>query len=191
MSSLSVFKNEKSHLYLPFMSDFYNGFAQPFGWALFRIIIGGMLVVEGWPKIVAPLAQVGFVENLGFYPGWLWSPMLAGMQFFGGVCIAIGLLTRPIALANAVMLAITVWFHVAHPYGDALLTQAGIDALKSGSEYFTPDGIKRLADGGSAFLAAVQLKAELASIFWAAGALLVAAFGGGYFSLDRMFRKQF
>jgi putative oxidoreductase len=191
MSNLPVFKNEKNHLYLPFMSNFYNTFAQPFGWALFRIIIGGMLVIEGWPKIVAPFAQVGFVENLGFYPGWLWSPMLAGMQFFGGMFIVAGLLTRPIALANAVMLAITLWFHIAHPYGDALLTQAGIEALNSGSEFFTANGIKRLADGGGTFLASVQLKAELASIFWTAGALLIAAFGGGYFSLDRLLKKQF
>ena len=191
MSKLPVFKNEKNNLYLPFMSSFYNAFAQPFGWALFRIVIGGMLVVEGWPKIIAPFAQVGFVENLGFYPGWLWSPMLAGMQFFGGMFIAVGLLTRPIALANAVMLAITLWFHFAHPYGDALLTQAGIDALNSGSDLFTPNGIKRLADGGGAFLTSVQLKAELASIFWTAGALLIAAFGGAHFSLDRLFKKQF
>jgi putative oxidoreductase len=191
MSKPPVFKNEKDHLYLPFMSDFYNNIGQPLGWALFRIIIGGMLVIEGWPKIMAPFAQIGFVENLGFYPGWLWSPMLAAMQFFGGMFIVVGLLTRPIALANAVMLVITIWFHFAHPYGDAFLTQAGIDALNSGSDFFTPAGIKRLADGGGTFLALVQLKAELSSLFWAAGALLIAAFGGGYWSLDRLFKKQF
>ncbi|WP_394180904.1 DoxX family protein [Marinomonas posidonica] len=191
MSKSPVFKNDKDHLYLPFMSDFYNNIGQPLGWALFRIIIGGMLVIEGWPKIMAPLAQIGFVENIGFYPGWLWSPILAAMQFFGGMFIAVGLLTRPIALANAVMLAITIWFHFAYPYGDAFLTQAGIDALNSGSDFFTPAGIKRLADGGATFLAMVQLKAELSSLFWATGALLIAAFGGGYWSLDRLFKKQF
>ncbi|KZN15083.1 DoxX family protein [Marinomonas sp. TW1] len=191
MSNSPVFKNDKDHLYLPFMCDFYNNIGQPLGWALFRIIIGGMLVIEGWPKIIAPFAQIGFVENIGFYPGWLWSPMLAAMQFFGGMFIAAGLITRPIALANAVMLAITIWFHFAYPYGNAFLTQAGIDALNSGSDFFTPAGIKRLADGGGTFLAMVQLKAELSSLFWAAGALLIAAFGGGYWSLDRLFKKQF
>jgi len=191
MAKSPVFKNEKVRLYLPFMNDFYNNIAQPLGWVLFRIIIGGMLVVEGWPKIVAPFAQVGFVENLGFYPGWLWSPALAAMQFFGGMFIVVGLLTRPIALANAVMLAITLWFHFAYPYGEAFLTQAGIDAINSGSDFFTPAAVKRLSDGGIAFLTLVQLKAELSSLFWTVGALLLAAFGGGYWSLDKLMKKQF
>ncbi len=30
------------------------------------------------------------VGNGGFYPGWFWSPLLAVMQFFGGMAIAAG-----------------------------------------------------------------------------------------------------
>lgn len=189
----SPISNEKEQLWLPFLGAFYSRFAQPFAWTAFRVAIGGMLVIEGWPKIIAPLAQVGFVEGLGFYPGWIWSPFLAALQFFGGFLIAVGVLTRPVALANAVMLAITLWFHVAHPYGDALLTTAGVDLLKAGSEQFlTPAGIARLADGGAKFLDQVQTKAELASLFWTGGAFLFAAFGGGYWSIDRcILKKQF
>src|SRR5690606_36432251 len=151
-------------LFIPGLARFYEGFAQPLAWVLLRVFVGGALVLEGWPKIVAPLAQSGFVEGLGFYPGWFWSPLLAVMQFFGGIAIAIGLFTRPIALANAVMLAITYWFHATHPYGDAFLTPLGIDTLKlSGEVLFTPDGVRRLADGGAAFLAQVQHKAEFLS----------------------------
>lgn len=160
-------------------------------WVAFRLAIGGMLIVEGWPKINAPLAQAGFVESLGMAPGWLFSPLLAGMQFFGGMLIAIGLLTRPVALANGVMLAITLWFHWAHPYGHAFLTPEGIEALKAGSSFFTPDGMRRLADGGSAFLHQVQAKAEFNSLFWTGGAFLFAAFGGGYLSVDRLVKKYF
>ncbi|MFY7850583.1 MAG: DoxX family protein [Brevundimonas sp.] len=161
-------------------------------WTIFRLAVGGMLVIEGWPKIMAPFAQVGFVEKLGFYPGWLWSPTLALLQVVGGLLIALGLFTRPAALANGVMLAITLYFHMANPYGDAFLTQAGADALKAGSEFFTPQAMARLADGGHVFLHQVQTKAELASLFWTGGAFLFAAFGGGYLSLDRLlFKKQF
>ena len=49
-------------------------------------------MMEGWPKIIAPFAQTGFVGSLGLYPGWLFSPLLAVMQFVGGFLIAIGLL---------------------------------------------------------------------------------------------------
>ncbi|MBT9369377.1 DoxX family protein [Rhizobium sp. CSW-27] len=181
---------EKSHFYLPFLAGFYEHFAQPFAWTAFRVAIGGMLMIEGYPKIMAPMAQVGFVENLGFHPGWLWSPTLAAMQFFGGMMIALGLFTRPVALANGVMLAITLWFHFAFPYGHAFLTDTGIAALKSGSDFFTPAGIKRLADGGAVFLEQVQTKAELASLFWTGGAFFFAAFGGGYWSVDRVILKR-
>jgi putative oxidoreductase len=98
----------------------WNWVAQPVGWLLLRVLVGGLLVVEGWTKIQAPLAMSGFVESIGFYPGWFWSPLLAVMQFFGGMTIAIGLFTLPIAFANAVMLAITYWFHYTYVYGDAL-----------------------------------------------------------------------
>ncbi|WP_244564399.1 DoxX family protein, partial [Rhizobium sp. RU36D] len=111
MVDVSIFNNDKDHLIIPPLAGFYDRVAQPMAWSIFRLAVGGMLVVEGWPKILAPLAQVGFVENLGFYPGWLWSPLLAVMQVFGGLMIALGLFTRPAALANGVMLAITLWFH--------------------------------------------------------------------------------
>lgn len=193
MNAPTTFYSTKTNLIIPFMHRFYDRFAEPFAWAAFRIAIGGMLVVEGWEKISHPLAQAGFVENIGFYPGWLWSPFLAGLQFFGGFLIAIGLFTRPLALANTVMLAITLWFHFANPYGTEFLTPAGIEALKSGAtDFFTPAALKRLSDGGGAFLATVQTKAELASLFWTGGAGLFAAFGGGAFSVDRsLLTKEF
>ena len=187
-----MFENKQEELIIPFLSPVYATIAQPMAWSIFRLAVGGMLVIEGWPKIVAPLAQVGFVESLGFYPGWFWSPFLAALQFFGGMFIAVGLFTRPIALANAVMLAITLWFHYAHPYPAILLTPDGIAALKAGSPFFTPAAAARLADGGAAFLSQVQDKAINASLFWTGGAFLYAAFGGGYLSLDRLlFKKQF
>ncbi len=181
-----------TRLILPFMGPFYRCFAEPVGWALFRLLIGGALVIEGWPKIMAPMAQVGFVEGIGFYPGWLFSPLLAVMQVVGGAMMAVGLLTRPVALANAVMLAITLWFHVSHPYGAAFLNDAGRALLGADpTTYLTPQGkVRLLADGGASFLAIVQSKAEYASLFWTAGAFLLAAFGGGPFSVDRAVLKR-
>lgn len=182
-------------MFLPFLSGFYGDFAQPVWWLLFRLLIGGWLALEGWHKIQDPMAMVGFVESIGFRPGWFFSPLLAVVNFFGGIMIAVGVLTRPAALANAVMLLVTYWFHVTHPYGDAFLTQAGIDHLKANPDLLTADGQRRLlADGGAAFLAGptgVQLKAEFASLFSTAAAGLVAAFGGGRFSIDRWLPKEF
>jgi len=180
-----------SRLIIPPLAGFYEYFAQPASWLALRLFVGGALVLEGWPKIIAPFAQTGFVESIGFYPGWLWSPLLAIMQFFGGFALVAGFLTRPIALANAVMLAITWWFHYTHPYGDAFLTQAGIEALKAGGEMlFTPEGASRLAEGGGAFLTQVQHKAEFLSAIWTVGVLLFAGYGGGPLSVDRNILKR-
>lgn len=180
-------------LFFPFMAGFYANVAQPAGWAAFRLIIGGHLMVSGWPKILEPFAQAGFLENIGLYPGWLFSPALAVLQFVGGLLICLGLLTRPAALANAVMLLITLWFHVTHPYGEAFLTAEGLTFLANASQYLTPAGEERLLlDGGQAFLREVQEKAVFNSTFWSAGAGLIAAFGGGPVSMDRLvIRREF
>lgn len=183
----------RDRLILPAMAPFYHGFAQPFGWALFRVIIGGLLMVEGWPKIIDAMGQVGFVENvLGLPAGWFFSPLLAVLQFVGGGMIAVGLLTRPVALANAIMLAVTIWFHVTHPYGDAFLTAEGVTFLTANAHFLTADGqAQLLGDGGTAFLHQVQDKAEFNSTFWFAGAAIIAAFGGGAISLDRLLGREF
>ncbi|MBB5752756.1 DoxX family protein [Prosthecomicrobium pneumaticum] len=190
MSHLDLAES-RPRLFIPPLGRLYAGFAQPASWLALRLVVGGALALEGWPKIVAPLAQTGFVESIGFHPGWLWSPLLAAMQFFGGIAIALGLFTRPIALANAVMLAITYWFHVTHPYGDAFLTPAGIEALgAAGQTLFTPAGLARLADGGAGFLAQVQDKANMLSAIWTVATLVFAGYGGGPLSLDRLLVKR-
>ena len=122
--------NSRERMWLPFMAGFYDGVAQPLAWVGLRVLTGGLLVISGWPKIIAPMGMIPFVESLHFYPGWFWSPFLAAIQFFGGLAIVAGLLTRPMALANAVMLAITLYFHFTHPYGDRFLTDAGVEFMK-------------------------------------------------------------
>lgn len=191
MSATVEYGNHKQRLYFPFLSGFYDGVAQPLAWVGLRVATGGMLVLSGWPKIMAPMAMTGFVEGMGFYPGWFWSPLLAAMQFFGGIAITVGLFTRPIALANAVMLAITLYFHMANPYGDRFLTDAGIEFMKTGgAQYFTPAAMQQLADGGVAFLSRAQEKADWLSLLWTGTAAFYAAFGGGMWSLDRYLMKK-
>lgn len=97
-------------LFIPALAPLYAAFGG-LSWALLRFLAGGALVTHGWGKIVDPLARVDFVEGIGFYPGWLWAPLLAVAEFFGGILLAIGLLTRPAALAATVVLLVTVWYH--------------------------------------------------------------------------------
>ena len=191
MSNSAMLKNPGSQMILPFMGRFYDEFAQPLAWVGFRALIGLALVYESIAKIEAPFAQIGFLEGIGFHPGWFWSPFLAYLQFLGGIAITVGFLTRPFALANAVMLAITLWFHLAHPYGDAFLTSAGMDFLKSAPQnVFTPEALRLFKDAGAPFLEQVQEKADLLSLMWTGGAAFLAAFGGGLWSVDRQLIKR-
>jgi putative oxidoreductase len=78
---------------------------------ILRVVAGGVLATHGWGKIGDPFAMSEMVEGLGFYPGGLWSLLLAITEFVGGVCIAIGLLTRLWALAALFVLLVTAYFH--------------------------------------------------------------------------------
>ncbi|ESX99028.1 DoxX family protein [Mesorhizobium sp. LNJC405B00] len=62
-------------------------------------------------KITNPFGTAEMVEGLGFCPGAFWSLLLSCTEFFGGILIAIGLLTRPAAFAGMIVLLVTVWFH--------------------------------------------------------------------------------
>jgi putative oxidoreductase len=76
-----------------------------------RVVAGAFLTIHGSQKITNPFGAAEMVEGLGFYPGALWSLLLACTEFFGGIFIAIGLLTRPAAFAGLFVLLVTVWFH--------------------------------------------------------------------------------
>ncbi|MBC9247463.1 DoxX family protein [Paracoccus sp. 11-3] len=185
-------KDADTALILPFMGPFYDRFAKPLAFVGLRLVVGWLLVVEGWPKIQDPFGMAGFTEALGLYPGRFWSAVLAVLQFGGGLLILVGFLTRPAALANGVMLAVTYWFHLTHPYGDLALTQEGISAAQvAGQTLFTADGIRNLAaDGGAVFLHQVQFKAEGLSAIWTVATLFLAAFGAGPLSVDRTLLKR-
>ena len=78
---------------------------------LLRVVAGGFLTIHGSQKITNPFGAAEMVEGLGFYPGAFWSLLLSCTEFFGGIFIAIGLLTRPAAFAGMFVLLVTVWFH--------------------------------------------------------------------------------
>lgn len=76
-----------------------------------RVIAGIAFMAHGWPKIQSPTGAAGMVESLGFHPGWLFSIALSATEFFGGLLLLLGLLTRPAAVATSFVLLVTVYFH--------------------------------------------------------------------------------
>ena len=76
-----------------------------------RVLAGGIMVTHGWPKVQAPMGTADMVAKIGFAPTWFWAPGLAVVEFFGGILLLLGLLTRPVAVAMTVVLLVTVYFH--------------------------------------------------------------------------------
>ncbi|CAG0953528.1 thiosulfate dehydrogenase [quinone] large subunit [Burkholderiales bacterium] len=101
---------DRQRLLFPPLAGLYKSLAGPSHFVM-RVMAGLALAVHGWPKIQDPFKNVGMAEGLGFYPGVVWSPLLAGTEFLGGILLAIGFLTRPAAIAATLVLLVTVWFH--------------------------------------------------------------------------------
>lgn len=100
----------RSRLIIPGLGGLYGSLHEG-AETLLRVVAGLALVTHGAMKIGNPFGAAEMVEGLGFYPGVFWSPLLSFTEFFGGFLIAVGLLTRPAALAAAFVLLVTVWFH--------------------------------------------------------------------------------
>lgn len=97
-------------LYVPALRGIY-GAAHDGAETVLRVVAGLALVTHGYGKILDPFGAAGMVEGLGFYPGAFWSLLLSLTEFFGGIFIALGFLTRPASFAAMFVLLVTVWFH--------------------------------------------------------------------------------
>lgn len=96
---MAQFESSRQRLFVPAVAPLYNS-THDLVETILRVAAGLLLVTHGFGKIVNPFGAVGMVESLGFYPGVFWSPLLAATEFFGGILVAIGLLTRPASFAE-------------------------------------------------------------------------------------------
>lgn len=97
-------------LIIPGLGRIY-ALGQPLSETLLRVLAGVALVVHGFPKITDPMGMAGMLDGMGFAPGVFWSPLLAATEFFGGILLILGLLTRPAAFATMIVLVTTIYAH--------------------------------------------------------------------------------
>ena len=102
--------DQPARLFFPALAPVYAAL-QPLAETWLRVICGIALMVHGWPKLMDPMGAVGMVESIGFVPGGFWSPALAVTEFFGGLLLVLGLLTRFAAAGSTIILLVTIWFH--------------------------------------------------------------------------------
>jgi putative oxidoreductase len=90
-------------------------------WPAVRIVAGGFLVPHGAQKLFGlwggNIANTGAgFAKMGLEPGLPLAYLTASWEFFGGILIAIGFLTRPAALGAAFLLLVAT-FMVHWPLG--------------------------------------------------------------------------
>lgn len=87
--------------------DFLNRL-QPLALLVMRFVLGAIMIAHGYHKVWGGFHHhMDFVGTLGL-PRWL-AYLSAGTEFFGGIAIVLGLLTRFFALAFVIEMAVAIW----------------------------------------------------------------------------------
>jgi putative oxidoreductase len=97
------------------MGPLYDGL-RPFAIPTIRIAAGLSAVPHGYMKLFTdPGVQrtAEFFAKVGYEPALFLAYSVALIEFVGGLCLAAGLLTRPIAATLAVFMFNAVLFHAA------------------------------------------------------------------------------
>lgn len=88
-------------------------------WPLVRIITGLLLMPHGAQKLFGWFGGGGlsgtgqfFESSLGMSPGVLWAGAAGTVEFFGGLALVLGLLTRPAALGVVVLMCVAMTVHI-------------------------------------------------------------------------------
>jgi putative oxidoreductase len=80
---------------------------QPLALLVLRIVLGVIMIGHGYSKVFGGLSHhVQFVSSLGL-PGWL-AYVSAVTEFFGGIPVITGLLTRCVSLAILIDLGVAI-----------------------------------------------------------------------------------
>lgn len=109
-------------LIIPALGPLY-GRLSGLSYPMIRFFTGLILVPHGAQKLFGWFGGSGLeatgsslASNLGLEPGLLFALLVGLTEFFGGLFLAVGFLTRPSALAIAVVMAVAV-FAVHLPNG--------------------------------------------------------------------------
>ena len=107
---------------VPALAPLYASLSR-LSYPLIRAATGLALMPHGAQKLFGWFGGYGlegtagfFSQNLGLEPGLLWAALVGGIEFFGGLFLAFGLLTRPAALAVAVVMAVAVTVHLPNGF---------------------------------------------------------------------------
>ncbi|MHA1536974.1 MAG: DoxX family protein [Alphaproteobacteria bacterium] len=104
---------EDTKLIVPAVGGFYEA-GKPWAYPLIRVAAGLWMVPHGAQKLFGSFGgniegTAGFFAKIGIEPALTMAYLTGGIEFFGGILIAIGLLTRPAALGGLILMLVAVF----------------------------------------------------------------------------------
>ena len=90
------------------------------GGLVLRVPLGVVLAAHGAQKLFGWFGgyglegTAGWMESVGFAPGLLMALLAGSAEFFGGIFLALGLLTRPAALVAAFPMLMAMTVHIGN-----------------------------------------------------------------------------
>lgn len=118
MSSLA---NTKPRTVIPALGNLWAAL-EPLSPVIVRVTTGLLLMPHGAQKLFGAFGgyglegTAGWLESIGFAPGLLFALLIGLLEFFGGLMLTIGLLTRPVAAAVIAFMAVAITIHLPNGY---------------------------------------------------------------------------
>ncbi len=109
---------DKSRLILPGLASLYEGIA-PYSYPLIRFGAGAIFMYHGYAKLFlgfGAFVAKNILTPMGFPMPDLLANLLGVLELFGGAALALGLLTRPIALMFAIEMVFVTKWHFPNGY---------------------------------------------------------------------------
>ena len=101
---------ERPRLLVPAFGGFYRAVA-PVTELLIRLVAGLSLVAHGIPKFLAMAQTAEYFEKTGYSPGMFWAVAVGLTEVVGGLCLAVGFLTRLVSIPILIFLITAITYH--------------------------------------------------------------------------------
>lgn len=129
-------------------------FTSTAGWAglVLRVPVGIILAAHGAQKLFGWFGGYGldgtgqWMASIGLEPGYFMALLAGSAEFFGGVALILGILTRPAAFVNAITMVVAIF--AVHFTNGFFASNGGYEfalALLAATAALTLSGAGRLA----------------------------------------------
>jgi len=102
--------SRNSRLFIPYLERFYDA-ASYYSYPLIRFIAGVLMIPHGYSKLFVNLnGTVDFFKSVQLEPAYPLAIYIGSLEFFGGIFLAIGFLTRFVAIQLIGLLAVATFY---------------------------------------------------------------------------------